>query len=284
MHPVATTRPRLGFMQGRLSPQVDGKIQAFPAAHWRDEYPLAQQLGLSLMEWTLDQEGLADNPLMSRSGRAEIKDLGRRHGVAVETLTGDLFMQAPFWKHDGIERSKLLETFDAVLDASANAGIRIAVVPLVDNGRLDAAGEAVLEEALLSRVPRLRQQGLVITFESDLPPEDLARLIARFPSDVFGVNYDIGNSASLGFDCSAEIAAYGSRILNVHIKDRLRGGTTVPLGTGAADLPTALRLLRQSGYGGRYILQTARASDGDHLGALTRFRDMSLNWLTEPLA
>ena len=28
---------RIGFMQGRLSPQVDGKIQAFPWVHWRDE-------------------------------------------------------------------------------------------------------------------------------------------------------------------------------------------------------------------------------------------------------
>jgi L-ribulose-5-phosphate 3-epimerase len=271
-------------MQGRLSPLVDGKIQAFPAAHWRDEYPLAQQLALPLMEWTLDHEGLADNPLMTSPGRADIRDLGLRHGVAIETLTGDVFMQAPFWNRRGTARVRLVEEFDAVLEASAGAGIAIVVMPLVDNGRPDVDGQAVLEDVLLARVPVLRDRGLVIAFESDLPPDELASFIARFPADVFGVNYDIGNSASLGFDCAAEMAAYGPRILNVHIKDRLRGGPTVPLGTGAADLPRAVRLLRQGNYNGRYILQTARAPDGNHVGALTRFRDMALAWLREPVA
>lgn len=44
---------RIGFMQGRLSPVVDGKIQAFPWGHWEDEFRLANGHGLSLMEWTL---------------------------------------------------------------------------------------------------------------------------------------------------------------------------------------------------------------------------------------
>jgi len=31
---------RIGFMQGRLSPQVNGKIQAFPWSHWQSELPI----------------------------------------------------------------------------------------------------------------------------------------------------------------------------------------------------------------------------------------------------
>ena len=55
--------PRIGFMQGRLSPQVDGKIQAFPWQHWRDEFPAAQKLNIPLMEWTLDHDRLTEeNP------------------------------------------------------------------------------------------------------------------------------------------------------------------------------------------------------------------------------
>src|SRR5262249_31940386 len=112
----------------------------------------------------------------------------------------------------------------------------------------------------------------------------VATFIARFPADVFGVNYDTGNSAALGFDCGAEIAAYASRIVNVHVKDRVRGGTTVPLGTGSADLPRAVRLLRAAGYTGRYILQTARAADGHHAGALARHPARLRAWLEAPLA
>jgi L-ribulose-5-phosphate 3-epimerase len=273
---------RIGFMQGRLSPLVNGRIQAFPAAHWRNEFPEAARLGLGLMEWTLDHDGLDENPLMTATGRDEIRALGARHGVAVETITGDLFMQQPFWKAAGGARDWLLDELDGVADAAADAGAQIVVVPLVDNGSIADGGDDALAGAMLARASALRRRSVTIAFESDFPPDRLAAFIARFPADVFGVNYDTGNSAALGYDCGAEIAAYGGRIVNVHVKDRVRGGTTVPLGAGAADLARSMKLLRESGYTGRYILQTARAADGDHAGALARYRDMTRAWLAEP--
>ena len=66
---------RIGFMQGRLSPITDGKIQEFPWKNWRQEFQLANKLGFSIMEWTLDQEKLYENPLMIENGRQEIKRL-----------------------------------------------------------------------------------------------------------------------------------------------------------------------------------------------------------------
>src|SRR5262249_10027709 len=148
-------------------------------------------------------------------------------------------------------------------------GITTIVVPLVDNGTItsDAQGHA-LQEVFLARGPRLRRDGLSIAFESDYPPQRLARLIAGFPPDAFGITYDIGNSAAAGYDCAEELAAYGPRILHVHIKDRLRGGGTVPLGSGSADLRGAIARLERGGFRGCYTLQTARAGDGDHAGAL----------------
>ena len=51
---------RIGFMQGRLSAMVDGKIQAFPWNEWREEFPRAQALGLTRIEWTIDQDRLRE--------------------------------------------------------------------------------------------------------------------------------------------------------------------------------------------------------------------------------
>ncbi len=101
-------------MQGRLSPQVDGKIQAFPRVHWRNEFPAASRLGLGLLEWTLDHDGLHDNPMMTREGRLEIQTLAELHSVRVSALTGDLFMQAPFWKSSRAERAMRVAELDAV--------------------------------------------------------------------------------------------------------------------------------------------------------------------------
>ena len=267
---------QIGFMQGRLSPQVDGKIQAFPWTHWREEFAAAQALRIPLMEWTLDHDRLAENPLMTAEGQAEIKALCARHGVRVGSLTGDIFMQMPFWRVTGAERAQRLREFEQVAGACASVGIRFIVVPLVDNGAMTTPEEeAAVVKEFTDRASWLKRRGLAVVFECDYPAAKLADFIARFPAESFGVNYDIGNSAALGYDSAEEIAAYFPRILNVHIKDRKLGGTTVPLGTGNADLPKTLGDLTRRGYAGSYILQTARAADGDHAGALARYRDLA---------
>jgi L-ribulose-5-phosphate 3-epimerase len=171
-----------------------------------------------------------------------------------------------------------------VLASSAALGIEFVVIPLVDNGKIETPDQTeALLGALLERNTSLSKQRVKIVFESDLPPAELANFIAKLPKENFGINYDIGNSAALGYDCGEEIAAYAPRILNVHVKDRLRGGTTVALGTGAAELSRAIGLIEESGYSGQYILQTARATDDDHSGPLKRYRDMTVRWIEDIL-
>uniref|UniRef100_B0SYA1 Xylose isomerase domain protein TIM barrel n=1 Tax=Caulobacter sp. (strain K31) TaxID=366602 RepID=B0SYA1_CAUSK len=268
---------RIGFMQGRLSPQIGGKIQAFPWPYWRDEFQLAATLGFARLEWTLDHDDLAANPLMTAEGQAEIRALSAAHGVAVSSITGDCFMQAPFWKATGAAKATLVEEMADVIRAGAAVGASIVVVPLVDNGAVSTPDEeAALAEGLAKLAPLLRETGVRIAFECDYPPAQLAKFIEGFAADLFGINFDIGNSASLGWAPEEEIPLIAPRLINVHVKDRVLGGTTVPLGQGDADLPTVFRLLNAVGYDGFLILQTARAADGDHLGAARTYRDLVL--------
>jgi hexulose-6-phosphate isomerase len=279
---VTATLQRIGFMQGRLSALVDGKIQAFPWTEWREEFPRAKALGLTRMEWTIDQECLRKNPLTTDEGQQQILALSRENGLRIPSLTGDCFMQAPFWKVDAGVRDALVNDLDLLIAACSRIGIEFVVIPLVDNGKIERESESdTLKRVLVARRETLAGQNVKIVFESDLPPRELARFMEAFPADVFGVNYDSGNSASLGYDSAEEIEAYAPRILTVHVKDRIRGGTTVPLGTGNADLAKTIRLIERSGYKGQYILQTARAADGDHSAALAKYRDMTIGWIED---
>ncbi len=245
-------------------------------------FPAPSALGLTRIEWTIDQDRLRENPLNTAAGQQEIIELSRRNGLKPASLTGDCFMQAPFWKADGETQKSLVDDLDLVLASCSTLGIEFVVIPLVDNGRIESAAQTeTLLRVLLDRAASLSKQRVKIVFESDLPPAPLAQFIDKFPREVFGINYDSGNSAALGYDSAEEIPAYAPRILNVHVKDRLLGGTTVPLGTGAADLAKTIRLIEQSGYRGQYILQTARAADGDHAGALARYRDMTVGWIED---
>lgn len=273
----------IGFMQGRLCEQVDGKIQAFPWRDWQSEFSIAESIGLKLIEWTLDHQNLYSNPFMVSSGQAEINLLAKRFGVTVSSLTADCFMQRPFWKVNKQTVKDSLETdFLAVIRASSKVGIKVVVVPLVDNGRLECRSqENQLIDFLLSHIDFFKQNNIRLAFESDYPPMELRRMIQRLPSCCFGVNYDVGNSASFGFDSIDEFQAYGSRIINIHVKDRLFNGTTVPLGTGAADLNSVFLEISRIKYEGNFILQTARAADGNHISAISRYRDIVLAQLTK---
>ena len=272
----------IGFMQGRLSPLIDGKIQAFPWAHWQEEFAIANSINLHMMEWTLDQDRLYENPLMTSAGQSEIMRLCDQFNMSIPSLTGDCFMQAPFWKAHGAIRASLELDFLAVVRACSAIGTSFIVLPLVENGRLDTTTqENALVEYLQFHSDFFSAHNVKILFESDFSPGDLARFIDRLDPAIFGINYDIGNSAALGMNPSEEFAAYGLRIVNVHIKDRMLGGTTVALGTGNADFPTVFSLLHRQGYRGNYIMQTARATDDAHASVLQGYMEQIVSWTLE---
>ena len=86
-----------------------------------------------------------------------------------------------------------------MLASAAALGIEFIVIPLVDNGRIENAEQAgMLLAALLERPLRLPSNGSKSCSNPIPPPAELARFIANFPREVFGINYDIGNSAALG--------------------------------------------------------------------------------------
>ena len=269
-------------MQGRLSDCVDGKIQAFPWFHWQSEFQTATTIGLHLMEWTLDHEHLYQNPLMTNNGQKKIVDLCKNYDVSIPSLTGDCFMQEPFWKRCLQSRTDLQRDFMAIVRACSSVGISMIVIPLVDNGRIETAEqEQVLVDFLLKQQSFFSEQRVKIIFESDFIPCELFRFISRLPSKHFGINYDIGNSAALGFDPEEEFETYGSRVMNVHVKDRVLGGTTVPLKKGSADFDAVFSALVKQNYRGNFILQTARATDENHSQVLRRYRDMTHQWIKQ---
>ena len=273
---------RVGFIQGRLSEVVDGKIQAFPWKFWEDEFKVASEINIPLMEWTLDQYDLYANPLMTDDGQKKILRLSDKYGLKIPSLTGDCFMQAPFWKASAHKRKGLIDDFNAIVAACSSLNIKVIVIPLVDGGALTSLKEEnYLIDILSDHESFLVSNGVRIAFESDFSPMALERFIEKFNPSTYGINYDIGNSASLGFNVNEEFSCYGDRILNVHIKDRSLGGSTVPLGNGNADFDAVFYNLAKYAYRGNYILQTARDSSGQHTKAIIDYREKTANWITD---
>ncbi len=273
---------KIGFMQGRLSDQVDGKIQAFPWCSWEKEFEIASEIGMPTMEWTLDQKDLYHNPLMTEVGRCKVKSLCLKFGITIPSVTGDCFMQSPFWKACPIAQISLKKDFLNVCSACSEVGIKSIVVPLVDNGSIKTlVQEQQLLDFLLDNSNNLEEKKIQILFESDYAPAKLGSFIEALPSEIFGINYDIGNSASFGFVPSEEFASYGTRIRNVHVKDRLFKGGSVPLTQGDADFSAVFKELEKIQYNGNFILQTARSQKGSHVDTLLKYSNLVKKWTEE---
>ena len=236
-------------------------------------------MSLRKIEWTIDTEDFNLNPLLTLSGRQEILQLKSLFNMEIPSITCDYFMENPPWNSDARE---IFVGIESILSGMVKIGSRILVIPLVDNSSLGSSVKASHIVDFFKPITNLlRESGLKIAFETDLSPSSFLEFIEKFDADIYGINYDIGNSASFGFDPTEEFSAFGSRIVNVHVKDRTLGGTTVPLGRGNVDFPIVFRCLNENGYVGNLIMQTARAQDGKHAEALTAYRDQILDWIGE---
>ena len=271
---------KIGFMQGRLSNQINNKIQSFPWHNWEKEFAEAKKININLMEWTLDYYKIFSNPILTSKGQDKINKLKAKHKIKIESVTGDCFMQKPFWKFSKKGRLKLQKDFKSIINSLKNIGIKIIVVPLVDNGKIENKFQnEVLIDFFLKIEKMLKKNNQRIAFETDKNPTQTVELLKILNSKVFGINYDIGNSASLGYDHKDELNAYGRRVINVHVKDKVLNGTTVSLGEGNASFKIVFSLLKKFKYNGNYILQTARSKNKQHSKVLKKYYEFTKKFL-----
>jgi hexulose-6-phosphate isomerase len=256
----------IGIMQGRLVPPTDDRIQCFPRKRWADEFELAAQAGLDCIEWIYDLYGADVNPLATESGLEKLQELSAMHNVKILSICADYFMDKPLVRASQVEIEQRLQIFHWLLERGRLIGINRMIIPFVDASRIDTQDEFEGVVMLLQRVlEESRETGIEIHLETSLAPDRFVDLLSRLPDPRLKVNYDSGNSSSLGYAPSEEFAAYGERVGSVHIKDRLLGASTVPLGTGDADFSALAVGLRKVAYQGDYILQVARGSTGDEV-------------------
>jgi L-ribulose-5-phosphate 3-epimerase len=248
-------------MQGRLVPPEPGRFQAFPRDRWPDELELASHVPLSYIEWIYDLYGADVNPLVNDT--LKLRSLAAQCGVGIHSLCADYFMDLPFLRCTESECAARQESLHSLLHLANQVGIQRVVLPFVDaSAMLTSEDRDTVVRVIKDALPAAAEVGVELHLETSLPPAEFADLLDRIPSSWVKVNYDSGNSSSLGFVPSDEFSAYGHRVGSVHIKDRIRGGGTVPLGSGDADFPQVFYELTKAGYTGEITLQVARSEPG----------------------
>ena len=254
---------KIGVMQGRLLPKYQGRYQAHPVGYWENEFFVAREIGLDCIEFIIDYENAEDNPLIKDGGIDEIKAVVKQTGVTVKTICADYFMEAPLHSENIEIADSSQKLMISLLNNAAKLGVTDIVIPCVDQSTLadlEAADRFV--EKLSPVVVVAEKYGINLSLETDLAPQPFVELIERFNSNKVTVNYDTGNSASLGYNPVEEHEAYGDKITDIHIKDRILNGGPVILGQGDVNFDSFFKKLSEIDYQGPFIMQAYRDEEG----------------------
>jgi len=254
---------QIGVMQGRLLPKYRNRYQAHPVGYWQNEFDTAKSIGLDLIEFIFDYNDVDKNPLMSESGIDEILTVTDQTGVDVKSICADYFMEAPLHGSSKQASKQSLAALKDLIFKASRLNVKDIVIPCVDKSSFKSEKQKDSLVKIISEVLEIAEKFKVnIALETDLAPGPFHDLLERFDSPRITVNYDTGNSAALGFDPEEEVAAYGDRISDIHIKDRLLSGESVVLGVGNTDLDTFFSTLEKTDYNGPFIIQAYRDDEG----------------------
>jgi L-ribulose-5-phosphate 3-epimerase len=254
---------KIGVMQGRLVPKYQDRYQAFPIGMWQNEFKVAKDCNLDLIEFILDFNDAEESPLLKKGGIDEILAISQKTGVITKTICADYFMEAPLHSNDKDVVEKSFQVLEILLETAKVLKITDIVIPCVDQSSLKTK-EAVdrFVKQITKIIPTIEKENINLSLETDLAPKPFIELLDKLNSKNITVNYDIGNSAALGFDSDEELETYGDRITDIHIKDRVLGGGPVTLGEGNADFGKFFNKLKKFNYQGPFIMQAYRDDEG----------------------
>tara|TARA_B100001121_G_C18688425_1_gene621825 strand:+ start:1390 stop:2226 length:837 start_codon:yes stop_codon:yes gene_type:complete len=252
---------QIGIMQGRLSKPEDGKIQSFPFKTWSEEFYSASDIGLSLIEWVLD-DNINQNPIMQKKFQKDIKELQRDTNVKIDSICCDFFMQNPFLKEQKNFNKINVEILENLIsDICPKNHIHVIDLPMIKNSKMN---ENVIQrsfyELITSFENEIIKNNIKIALETDLNPYEFKDFFSKFNKDYLMVNYDMGNSAYWNFNLKNEFLCYGNKICNVHVKDCTPEKYTVKLGSGDVKFKDVFLNLKKYRYSNNFILQAARSS------------------------
>jgi len=247
---------KIGIMLGRLSQPINNSIQAFPLTTWETEFKKAKKIGFEKIEWIFDSQ---KNPLMNDSGIIKISENSKRFNIKIDSVCADYFMKKKLFSESTIDLQNNIDTLKKLIFQCYKLEIPIVEIPLVDASTINLEkNESEFKQNIEGVLSIAADHNTLIALETDLEPIRFSQLLTQINHPNLKINYDIGNSTSNGFNPESELDLLKSWIVNIHIKDRLHFGNTVPLGTGNVDFAHFFSLLKKINYSHDLIIQGAR--------------------------
>jgi L-ribulose-5-phosphate 3-epimerase len=265
------TQSKFSFIlvQGRSLSQIKDSIQYFPV-NWKEEFPIIESLGFDGIEWIFDKDSELTNPLLTKIGRNEMLNFSKKYNVKLENIVFDWFLVHPLLIDDEFNVEEKLKKFLFLLDASRQSGFKRIILPLMEkNSITDKSVQKNFIRIIQNNVlDYLEKWNIEIHLETSLSPSEEYNVLKKLNSKWVKSCFDMGNSASYGYDSEICIETISEYLGSVHIKDRKLHGSSVKLGEGNVNFNKVFESLNRINFCGPISFQIYRSRDSDDISLL----------------
>ena len=253
-------RDRLGTMVGRLSPSVNGRMQAFPTHTWESEFEICSSLNLQYLEWIIDENTIDDNPLLQTDGVELITDLSKKNNVLIHSLLLHFFVETNIFYSYASNNAVTHQLLTRIFQRSSQLGIQIIEIPFLGASGLTSSMLETKEFGrffdFLSKLAR--SNGISLSIESNLDISNTIYFTKLYDQSHIGITLDTGNITLLGIDLDEYVGSLGQKLFSVHIKDCGKNIPTMPLGDGIVDFRALFKHLHLIRYLGLITLEATK--------------------------
>ena len=246
---------KLGIMQGRLSHSPQNILSYFPQDNWKNEFLIAQRIGLSHIEVIAEEDFNVNNPLWSRAGRNLINNLRKESGVNVMSACNNFPIK------NSILQQKTIQDFVRFIENVSEIGVVKVILPLFEASEPTSTNSKGFVICLRTLADFAAYHNTQLCCETRMNGKSMNSFLKDINHENKAVCYDIGNCTYFGHDIEEDMVILNRRIQHIHFKDRNVQGDNVVLGAGLVNFPKFFKALKAIDFQGAYTLETNRESD-----------------------
>ena len=259
-------KKRLSITQGRHLRVIDKRIQIFPEKNWQKELRLFNLTKLNFIEWVVSKDNFDKNPICRINGYKIIKSCLKKNNIKCRSVDLDFIVKENPLKLSEKKLDTFIKKIEIISLNAAQIGIKHLIFPFLENSTPDTKLKQKKLILLLNLVIKIMPNKLYVSIETDLKPSILLEIIKKMNNKVF-INYDLGNSASKNYNFNEE-KKYFRFVKNIHLKDRVKNGSTVRFGQGNANFRKMFAFLIKNKNKYDFNLQPARSKNNEDINEI----------------
>jgi len=221
-------------------------------------FEIAQKIGFAGLQLDCSSE---DNSMWSQKGRKELKKLGILHKVEIPSICLGILKNYGLANTNIKNRGFARRLLTRAIPATADIGAKVLLLPF-----FAPAAKITSKEEISNVIKELKNchsiaenYGITLGLETTLNAKETLEIVEAVNSNYVKVYYDIGNAVGLGYDPAEEIRELGSKIAQIHFKDKvIQGGKVATckfLGEGNVDFTQVKKAIKEINYDGYLILE-----------------------------